>query len=72
MLAEKAKQSFAEIQAAQQLSLQARSQLEEAKGLVRKAKTSIDQLRSTVDFNLLITKARNDDREAFDRIAKLT
>jgi hypothetical protein len=71
VLAERAKQSFAEIYAAQQLSLQAKSQLEEAKGLVRKAETSVDQLQNTVDFNLLLTKARNDDREAFDRIVKL-
>jgi hypothetical protein len=72
LLAERAKQSFAEIQTAQQLSLEAKSRLEEAKGLVNKAETSVDQLQDTVDFNLLLTKARNDDREAFDRIVKLT
>lgn len=71
LIAERAKQSFAEIQAAQQLSLQAKAQLEEAKGLVRKAEASVDQLRNTVDFNLLLTKARNDDRQAFDQIVKL-
>ena len=71
LIAERAKQSFIEIQAAQQLSLQAKSQLEEARGLVRKAETSVDQLRNTVDFNLLLTKARNDDRQAFYQIVKL-
>ena len=44
---------------------------EEAKGLVTKAENSIDQLQNTVGFNLLLTKARNDDREAFDQIVKL-
>jgi len=71
LIAERAKQSFAEIEAAQQLSLQAKSQVEEVKGLVKKAETSVDQLRNTVDFSLLLTKVRNDDRQAFDQIMKL-
>lgn len=71
VIAERAKQAFAEIQAAQKLSLQTKSQVEKAEGLLRKAEASANQIQTTVDFNLLLTKARNDDRQAFDQILKI-
>jgi ribosomal protein L40E len=71
-IAEQAKQAYSEIRTAQDLSVQAKNQLQSAQGLVRKAETSVEQLRATVDFNLLLAKAKEDDREAFHRLERMT
>jgi hypothetical protein len=67
----KAKQALSEIQAIQKISGQAKTQAETATKLLVRAETSVKELRTMADFNLLVLKATNDDREAFDRLRKI-
>jgi ribosomal protein L40E len=67
----KAKQALKEINAINDLSTQAISHAENAEQLVSKAQKSIDDLTRLMDFNLLVIKATNDDRHAFDQLRKI-
>jgi len=67
----KAKQALKEINAINDLSTQAISHAENAEQLVSKAQKSIDELTKLMDFNLLVLKATNDDRHAFDQLMKV-
>jgi hypothetical protein len=67
----KAKQALKEINAINDLSTQAISHAENAEQLVSKSQKSIDDLTRLMDFNLLILKATNDDRHAFDQLRKI-
>jgi hypothetical protein len=40
--------------------------------LITEAQAALSDLRSNADFNLLLTKANNDDRAAFDSIAEFS
>jgi len=55
----------------EKLSQQAKKQVTEIKSLVDDAKQSLDSIKSLSEFSLILLKARNDDRSAFDVLREI-
>ena len=56
----------------QDLYQQAKSRVDEIETMVKKTRSTIDYLKSFNEFSLTLTKANNDDREAFNKLKSWT
>ena len=57
-----------ELVGVKEISDRAKEKADEIEAILQKAQEALHQLRTSTDFGLLITKASNDDREAFNKL----